>query len=369
MLPLSAMRLGWVDRTRSALLAPALEQVLANRTLRRKLAASRSRPIEGRVLDEHLAAMLRLDDFAKDSVLVHSTPEKARQRMAASVRIADAPSTEPVETRDLSWQAAKGQRPGRLYTPAGLRSASEALLFIHGGGWVTGDLDTHDSLCRKLASGGRLRVLSIDYRLAPEHRFPAAVDDSVAAMRWMVAQAGELGIDPKRIAVGGDSAGGNLAAVVGRKCGGDATPPALTVLLYAACDAMRSDASHSTFAEGWFLTRSMIDWYYAHYTEGSGDVTRHPDVSPIHAADLERAPPALIYPAHFDPLRDDCFDYAGRLTAAGVAAEVRHEPLLVHAFLRARHMSPAAAASFAAIVEAARSLACHGRLPAGLVAA
>lgn len=354
------MALGALGRARAAMEGLALRMVLGPGWLRRALAARRSDPVEGQILDEHLAAMLRLDDFTHDSVLLGSKPPRARRRVVRSVAIVDAPCADPMQTRELRWRGPAGESAARLYVPNGLAERSEALLYIHGGGWVTGDIDTHDPLCRKLAARANVRVISIDYRLAPEHPFPAAVDDAVAAFRWTVDHAAELGIHPARIAVGGDSAGGNLSAVVGLRCASDAVRPALTLLLYPALDATLAQPSHATFGDRWFLTRPMIDWYYDHYTGGREKLAQHADLSPLLAPSVEQAPPALLYPAHFDPLRDEAVRYAERLARSNVAVKLHCWPTFIHGFALMTRASPAAAAAVDRIGEELGAALRHG---------
>lgn len=357
------MALAWTDRMRVVTAVPALRMLLGMGFTRRWLARARSTPVEGQVLDEHLAAIFRLDDLTHDSVLIGLSPPDARRSVARGVAIVDRPGDAGLETRELEWQGPAGARPARLYVPPGSSPPSPGLLYVHGGGWVTGDLDTHDALCRKLARHGEVRVLSIDYRLAPEHPFPAAVDDAVAAFRWAVAHAGELGLDPARIGVGGDSAGGNLAAVIGLRCGRDAHPPALSLMLYPALDGTLAEPSLATFADGWFLTRPMIDWYYEHYAGKASELRRHPDLSPLLAPDVSAAAPALILPAHFDPLRDEALRYAERLAAANVPVFSFCYPTFSHGFALMTRASPAAARAIERIARAVGQTLRSGHLP------
>jgi acetyl esterase len=250
----------------------------------------------------------------------------------------------------------------RIYRPAP-QGGLPALLYLHGGGYVVGGLDSHDDICAELAAQAGVGVVAVDYRLAPEHRFPAAHDDC-----WTVLESlfdGELGFDTGRIVVGGDSAGGNLAAGLAMRAR-DAGRPALRgqALIYPGLGGDMSRGSYVEQAQAPGLTTADIGYYKSIYVGPPDDPNhRNKFACPLLETDYAGLPPAFLVAAHWDPLRDDCVDYAARLTAAGVGAQVRHEPLLVHAFLRARHMSPAAAASFSAIARAVRSLARDGRLP------
>jgi len=207
------------------------------------------------------------------------------------------------------------------------------LVFFHGGGWVIGDLETHDVLCRQITAEAGIEVVAVDYRLAPEHKFPAAVDDAWAATKWVVANAGKLGIDPKRVAVGGDSAGGNLAAVVAllaRDAGGPAI--ALQVLLYPVTDFTTETGSYRECADGYLLTLDSMRWFFDHYLKSpaeAGDWRASPLRAPSHAG----LPPALIVTAGFDPLRDEGEAYAKKLRAAGVRVDYICYGGMVHGFV------------------------------------
>jgi acetyl esterase len=313
--------------------------------------------VDGRTFDPDFAAMLALDDLTHHSDLRGLTPEQARRQVAADMIVVDAPPVLGVDHVDLEIPGPERALGARSYTPAGLGAPSPAIVYIHGGGWVTGSIGTHDPLCRRLATQGGCRVVSIEYRLAPEHRYPAAVDDALAATRWVLAHAEELGIDPARVAVAGDSAGGNLSAVMARRTRSDGRRLALQVLLYPALDGTFSLPSHRSLAEGYFLTGPMCEWYYAHYA-GDAD-RRQPDISPLLAPDVSDVP-ALIYTSGFDPLRDEGAAYAERLRSAGTRVTYRE---LSHFPLGFVCMPGAAAAARLATDEIAREIGDALRAP------
>ena len=239
------------------------------------------------------------------------------------------------EVRDLTMPGPAGTMALRVYRPLG--SASDALLpvlvYYHGGGWVIGDLDTHDTVCRELSNGAGCAVVAVDYRLGPEHRFPAAVDDSVAALRWVHEHAGELRVDRRRMAVGGDSAGGNLAAVVALAAR-DAAGPALAfqLLIYPATDQRRGAPSHQTNGQGYLLTRDSIAYYHDHYIVDPRDDLDW-RTSPLLHPDLKGLPPAFVITAGYDPLRDEGLQYAQALSLAGnIASQVCFERE-IHGFI------------------------------------
>ncbi|HEU4534102.1 MAG TPA: alpha/beta hydrolase, partial [Polyangiaceae bacterium] len=278
-----------------------------------------------------------------DSDLLGLPPAEARLKVARSAAMVDGPEPPPgVEARAHPLRGAAGGLEARVYEPAGLGRPSPGLVFVHGGGFVTCDLDTHDSFCRRLAALGRLRVVSVAYRLAPEHAFPAAVDDAVEAFRAVREGAGALGIDPERLGIGGDSAGGNLSAVVALRLRGEPARPALAVLIYPAVDATCSMGSHVTMGGRYYLTRPMLDWYYGNYLGTDAALREHPDASPLLADDVRGHAPALVYTAHFDPLRDEGVAYAERLRSSGVAARHRSFDTMLHGFLMMGGVSPAA---------------------------
>ncbi|MBS0447944.1 MAG: alpha/beta hydrolase [Proteobacteria bacterium] len=260
------------------------------------------------------------------------TPDDAR-RYYRERRAVTQPEPPPVaEVRDLAATGPHGAIPLRLYRPDAPR-ALPVLVYFHGGGWVIGDLDTHDVLCRQLANDAGCAVVAVDYRMGPEHRFPTAVDDCIAATRWVRDHASELGIDAKRLAVGGDSAGGNLAAVVSiaARDAGD-LPIAFQLLIYPATDMRRGAASHATNGEGYLLTRDTIGYFHDHYiTDPAQDLDWR--ASPLLHPDLSRLPPAFVLTAGFDPLVDEGLEYADRLSAAGVRCGYVCYDRMIHGFV------------------------------------
>ncbi len=239
--------------------------------------------------------------------------------------------------RDLQIPGPGGAIPARLFRAAGTRPDQRlpVLVYFHGGGWVIGDLETHETLCRELANGAGCAVLAVDYRLAPEHRFPAAADDAVAAVSWVAAQADALALDANRIAVGGDSAGGNLAAVaaIAARDGGG---PALRfqLLIYPVTDVRRGSESYRTHATGYTLGAEAMAYFCAHYL-GDAEAGHAVDwrASPLLHQDLAGLPPALVLVAGYDPLRDEGVHYAQRLSEAGVRSTLVSFERQMHGFV------------------------------------
>jgi acetyl esterase len=263
------------------------------------------------------------------------TPAEARAAYLQGRVVTNPEPPELKSAKPLSIPSPSGAIPARIYTPTKLRQTdglAPCLVFFHGGGWVIGDLDSHDVVCRKLAHEGELIVISVDYRLAPEHKFPAAVDDAIEATKWIAANAKQLGIDASRLAVGGDSAGGNLAAVVSldaRDNGGPAI--AGQVLIYPATDFAMKYPSHSEPETSILLTHTVIKWFRDHYLSNPAD-GRDWRASPGIARTLTGLPPAYVLTAGADPLRDEGDDYAARLKDAGVAVTYRSFPGQFHGF-------------------------------------
>jgi acetyl esterase len=271
--------------------------------------------------------------------------------MRQAVRVVEGPRIPLPSVREMSIAGAEGPLRARLYQPeeAAEEASGPLLVYYHGGGWVRGDLDTHDQPCRLLAKSSGVSVLSVDYRLAPEYPFPAAVDDALAAFRDALARAAELGVDPGRIAVGGDSAGGHLAAVTAQLAAADdGFAPAFQLLIYPATDSAEVAASRVTFAEGFVLTKEEMDWYEERFLSPTQD-RRDPRVSPLWAQDLSNLPPGLVVTAGFDPLRDEGEAYARRLREAGVPTLLRRHAGYVHGFIHSLALGSGAREALAEI--------------------
>lgn len=285
--------------------------------------------VEGRTLDPQIQLLLRLmalEGPAAETVAI----SRGRKIIDSSSRVAG--GSQPIgAVTERSIDGPAGPVNLRFYTPRGLTGQSPALVFVHGGGWIYGGLDSHDALCRVLAERARVRVVSVDYRLAPEAPFPAALDDVAAAWTWVNEHAHGIGIDPDRIAIGGDSAGGNIAAVISQRgAAGDLVAPAFQLLIYPATDFAERAPSRSTFADGFFLTRAFMDLAEENYLVGDED-RAGPGLSPL------RAPVAGVAPAHvvtagFDPLRDEGDAYAAALADAGVPVTHVCEDAMIHGF-------------------------------------
>jgi acetyl esterase len=292
-------------------------------------------PIMSVNLDPDAAAVFKAFQEAGRPAYETLTAPEAREFYMQARLVSNPEPPELQSAEPLSIPAAHGAIPARIYTPKTLRRAnglSPCLVFFHGGGWVIGNLETHDVVCRKLAHEGELVVISVDYRLAPEHKFPTAVEDAIAATKWVADHATQLGIDPSRLMVGGDSAGGNLAAVVALAAhDGDGPKLAGQVLIYPATDFAMTHPSHSEPETSILLTHSVIEWFCNHYLNGPGDIDNW-KASPARAKTLAGLPPAYILTAGADPLRDEGDEYAKRLKEAGVAVTYKHFPGQFHGF-------------------------------------
>jgi acetyl esterase len=237
-----------------------------------------------------------------------------------------------VPWKDRSVPGPAGAIPVRVYRPGD--EPAPVLVYFHGGGWVLGSLNTHHGVCASLAETAGCVVCSVDYRMAPEHRFPAAVEDAWAATVWLAENADQVGGRPGALAVGGDSAGGNLAAVCALRARDTGLPLALQLLVYPVTDADLDTSTYREFADGYFLTAYSMHWFWDHYLpEGEGD-RFHPDASPLRADDVSGTAPAFVLTAEFDPLRDEGEAYARRLEEAGVPVTLRRYDGMIHGFYR-----------------------------------
>jgi acetyl esterase len=265
--------------------------------------------------------------------LAEQTPEDLRTAyQALSTLRPEIEQVEAVVDRGIPGPA--GDVPVRVYQPAGrLEAVAPVLVWLHGGGWVIGNLETADSTARALSNAAGVVVVSVDYRLAPEHKFPAAVDDCLAVVRWVAEHAAELGADPGRLAVGGDSAGGNLAAVVCQELRDSGPAIRFQLLVYPVTDARMGHPSYVENAEGYFLTQEAMAWFVDHYTAGD-DECHDPRVSPLLASDeaVTGLPPGLVITAEYDPLRDEGEAYGKRLQESGCDVAVRRYDGVIHGF-------------------------------------
>ncbi|WP_152053316.1 alpha/beta hydrolase [Tautonia marina] len=301
-------------------------------------------------LDPYAQALLDLQQMT--GFRGFDTLPVAEARAMMTARMADVPREPVPRVENLSTDTGI---PIRLYWPHAEPDSSSlrpALVFSHGGGWILGDCDMVDGTCRSLANASECVVASVDYRLAPEHRFPTAAEDAYHAFRWVRAQADRLGIDPHRVAVGGDSAGGNLAIVsclMARDRGEPA--PAFQLLIYPVADSACNTPSYSECATGFGLTRNAMQYYWQQYLADPADGT-HPYASPLRA-DLTGLPPAFVLTAEYDPLRDEGEALAQRLTEAGVATRHRRFDGQIHGFFHLGHIMPQGKD---AVAEAAQAL-------------
>ena len=286
------------------------------------------------VLDPDAAAVYKAFQEAGRPAYETLTAPEARAYYMEARLVSNPEPPELKSAEPLAIPAAHGTIPARIYTPKTLRQKhglAPCLVFFHGGGWVIGNLETHDVVCRKLAHEGELIVISVDYRLAPEHKFPSAVEDAITATKWISANVARLGVDAARLIVGGDSAGGNLAAVVSlaaRESGGPKISAQL--LVYPATEFARKHPSHREPETSILLTHSVIPWFMNHYM-GDADISDW-RASPARAKTLAGLPPAYVLTAGADPLRDEGDEYAARLKEAGVAVTYRHFPGQFHGF-------------------------------------
>lgn len=348
--------LGGTMRDRIASVAQRAEPAVVRRLLGlppRVLRRLAGRPVvrDGQTLDVETQVLLRLQRLSGRGAVEFGPDSRAAIERDAALVGGDQPIG---ETRELRVDGSVGSLAARLFVPQDLvTSAGEdpLLVFFHGGGFATGSPDSHDAPCRVLAERAGVRVLSVGYRMAPEHRFPAAIEDCAAAYHWVVEHAAELGADPARLGVGGDSAGGNLAAVTAIRAARAGWPLKHQLLIYPVTDFAAQTPSRETFGQGFFLTSEAMDQAEAHYL--GGQEPRQPDASPLFAELPPGLAPAYVATAGFDPLRDEGEAYAAKLEEAGVECVAVRFPGHIHSFL---HVVGVGRSSRAAVEQIADAL-------------
>ena len=312
-------------------------------------------------LDPNIAGLLSFMEALGAPAISEGTPEAAREAIRTlMVQMRDEDTLAAVASvEDITID---GRIPARVYRPVDQGDAVPTIVYYHGGGFVIGDLDTHDGICRLLSNDVDAVVVSVDYALAPEYRFPQAVEDSYRSLQWVAERIRDFGDDPARIAVGGDSAGGNLAAVCAQLAHADGLALAAQLLVYPAVDLLGDYPSREENATGYFLTLDDMHWFAQHYLGGGETdpavlaLATDPRLSPLHAADLAGLAPAVVVTAEYDPLRDEGNVYAEHLAAAGVKVEHQQFPGLIHGFYGLEKISPAIAEATAWTNGALRTL-------------
>jgi acetyl esterase len=306
--------------------------------------------VDGLTLDPEMQFLLELlarRDLPSITVL---SPAEIRVRMRQEAALAAGAPEAVGSVADLMVEGAAGELPARLYTPE-VAGPAPLLVFLHGGGFMFGDLESYDGVCRVLCRHGGMMVLAVEYRLAPEHPFPAPVEDARAALRWAFGHTDELGADSLRVAIGGDSAGGSLSAVVSQLAARDGGPaPALQVLIYPAIDPGHAYRSVELFADGFFLTRTEMDFFDEAYAGGIADDPADPRRYPL-VGDLSGLATAYVVTAGFDPLRDEGEAYGAALEAAETPTLVRRYPSLIHGFINMIGISQASRNALVEIAE------------------
>jgi acetyl esterase len=328
---------------------------------KRLLAGGRAITIDGNTLDPSLQMLLAAQKATGiNGLVVADDPVATRVSNNALTRTLDERDIRVAGIRPVSIPGPAGTIAARHYRPPAGGQPAPLVVFLHGGGWVFGDLDSHDSACRLICRDAGVHVLAVDYRLAPEHPAPAAVDDAYAAYRWAREHAAELGADPRRVAVAGDSAGGNLTAVVCRLARDAGDPmPSLQWLIYPVTDQRGQARSRSLLGDGFLLTKHDMDWFTDSYLRDSGLDRTDPIVSPLLADDLSGLPPALVITAGFDPLRDEGEQYAVKLQEAGVTVDHRVMTSMIHAFLNLNVLGGGVARANAEMISALRAHLSH----------
>lgn len=331
----------------SVLQRTAMQSALASPPFIREKLSIPAREYDGASLDDTARLILGMQKTARIPAWSDLSPERSRRLFDSSGALL-APRAAPLESvTDITLDGANTSLPARVYRPYGLAANSPALVYFHGGGFVLGSITSHDPVCRTLAATAGCQVISVEYRLAPEHAFPAANEDAVAAFRSVIRRAESLSIDPSKLAVGGDSAGGYLSAQVAIATLKDERRPALQLLIYPAVDFTMSSPSIRALGDGLFLEERTMRWFLDHFVPASVD-RASPDVSPLHhpIESLRGLPPAHVHTAGFDPLRDEGIAYATKLRDAGVEVEHKHYPTLVHGYLNIAGVVVAAVAPY-----------------------
>jgi len=318
-----------------ALLRAPIEPIYA-------LATRSSSFVDGKRLDDKTRYLLSLVALVGPPPPETVTPPEARAEYVKRGGAVAPARRRLARVTDVEIPSAGGPIRARVYVPFAKARALPALVYFHGGGWVLGGIETHDRLCRVIADDASCVVVSVDYRLAPEHKFPAAVIDARDAFSWVASKAASLGVDPRRIAIGGDSAGGNLAAVTTLAAmAGECPLPAYQLLIYPVTDLACDTRSYERFADGYFLTRSLMLWFRGHYLPDQR-IVADPQASPLRAELRRPLPPALVVTAGFDPLLDEGYDYARKMRAAGTDVTYRCHETLIHGFANMTGAIPAA---------------------------
>lgn len=347
--PTTADRLTKAAMTASGRLPGGLLRLVAGPPCRR----------DGQTLDPHFQAGVRVMSLLSKGEYQDLALADAREVVERSAYTVSGDPVALAVVKDIVLplagdDPARADLPARVYSLVNTDEPQPTLIYFHGGGWVLGSIDSHDATCRYIAATGNVKVISVDYRLAPEFTFPTPVDDAIASFRYVRDNAGALGVDPTRIAVGGDSAGGNLAAVVCQQTRDTGEKmPDFQLLFVPATNMSARTPSYETFGEGFFLTRGNMDWYEETYIRSDDDRT-DPRASPLLAEDLSGLPPAHVATGGFDPLRDEGEAYARRMADAGVTVSLRRHPTMVHPFVNAVGATPLARAALSEAVGALR---------------
>jgi acetyl esterase len=299
--------------------------------------------VDGRTLDGRTQWLLQLLARSGQPPIEKSSVTEARSEYDAFMLEMGGRLAPIGEMVDRIVDGPTGRLRVRTYRPAGaVARLLPTILYFHGGGWVMGSLEGYDRVCRYISSRTGCAVVAVDYRLAPEHKFPAAIEDAVASFRWLAENATDLGTDPARIVLAGDSAGGNIAAVAAQLLRDEPRPPCLQWLMFPATNLAFDSPSYESCGEGFFVTRAAMEWFRGHYLNNLSEID-DPRASPLQASDLTGVAPALIFTNGIDPLRDEGKAYADRLTAAGVKTFHREFESLIHGFIGMRGAIQAAA--------------------------